>query len=97
MYLRQNARYIFNVNTNQIGEFLDAHNLKGVNEKTLRNAQNSPKDEFGVTHDNMMYNREEDKWYCRLDAPDRGAIVKHHEKHGIKCDWITEVKTTKWV
>lgn len=76
---------------------LDAHNLRAVDEETLRNAQNSPKDEFGVTHDNMMYNREEDKWYCLLDAPNREAIIKHHEKHGIKCDWITEVKTTKGV
>jgi len=75
-------------------KFLDTHNLKGVDEETLRKAQCSPKDEFGVTHDNMMYNRDEDRWYCLLDAPSREAVVKHHEKHGFKCDWITEVKTT---
>lgn len=75
-------------------KFLDTHNLKGVDEETLRKAQCSLKDEFGVTHDNMMYNRDEDRWYCLLDAPSREAVVKHHEKHGFKCDWITEVKTT---
>jgi hypothetical protein len=29
-----------------------------------------------------------------LDAPNKEAVVKHHEKHGFKCDWVTEVKTT---
>ena len=75
-------------------KFLDAHNLKGVEEETLRKAQSSPKDEFGVTHDNMMYNKEEDKWYCLLDAPDKEALLKHPYKLVLKCDWITEVKTT---
>jgi hypothetical protein len=23
-------------------------------------------------------------------------VVKHHQKFGLKCDWITEVKTTAW-
>ncbi len=26
--------------------------------------------------------------------PSKEAVAKHHEKHGFKCDWITEVKTT---
>ncbi|MFL6317665.1 MAG: hypothetical protein ACJ705_06445 [Nitrososphaeraceae archaeon] len=30
-----------------------------------------------------------------LDAPSKDAVVKHHEKHGFKPEWITEVKTTK--
>jgi hypothetical protein len=35
-------------------KFLDAHPLKGVDEETLRKAQKNPKDEFGITHDNML-------------------------------------------
>ena len=35
-------------------KFLDVHSLKGVDDETLRKAQNAPKDEFGVTHDNIM-------------------------------------------
>jgi len=42
----------------------------------------------------IYYNREEDRFFCLLDAPSKEAVVKHHEKHGFKCDWITEVKTT---
>lgn len=32
---------------------------------------------------------------CLLDAPGKDAIINHHEKHGFKCEWITEVKTTR--
>lgn len=39
-------------------KFLDVHSLKGLDEEALRKTQNSPKDEFGVTHDNILYNKE---------------------------------------
>ena len=76
-------------------KFLDSHHMKGVDENTLRNAQDSPEDEFGVTHENIMYNEKEDKLFCLLDAPSKEAVEKHHQKLGIQCEWITEVKTTK--
>jgi hypothetical protein len=76
-------------------KFLDVHSLKDADEKALRKTQDAPKDEFGVTHDKILYNKEEDRFYCLLDAPSKDAVVKHHEKHGFKPDWITEVKTTK--
>jgi hypothetical protein len=75
-------------------KFLDVHSLKGFEEETLRKLQQSPVDEFGITHLNIMYNKEEDKFFCLLDAPNREAVENHHHKHGVKCEWITEVKTT---
>lgn len=72
--------------------YLDAHNMKGFDENKLKQAKNSPMDEFGVTHNDILYNKEEDKLYCILDAPNKEAVEKHHEKFGIKCDWITEVR-----
>ena len=75
-------------------KFLDVHSLKGFEEETLRKLQQAPVDEFGITHDNILYNKEEDKFYCLLDAPDRESVEKHHHKAGVNCDWITEVKTT---
>jgi len=69
--------------------------MKGVDENALRNAQNSPKDEFDVVHENIMYNEKEDKLFCLLDAPSKEAVEQHHQKLGIQCDWIIEVKTTK--
>jgi hypothetical protein len=76
-------------------KFLDVHSLKDLDEETLRKLQQSPVDEFGVIHDNMMYNREVDKMYCILDALDKDAVIKHHEKYGFKCKWIMEIKTTR--
>ncbi len=75
-------------------KFLDCHRLKGVDEKTLKKLQDAPRDEYGVKHLNLFYNKAEDKLFCLLDAPDREAVEKHHGKAGITCDWITEVKTT---
>jgi hypothetical protein len=79
---------------NNMPKFLDVHTLKGFDEETLRKAQNSPVDEFGVKHHNMFYNEKEDRFFCLLDAPNKEAIEKHHDKHGLKCEWITEVKST---
>lgn len=75
-------------------KFLDAHKMGHIDEEMLKEAQNSPKDEFGVTHENILYNKEEDRLFCILDAPNKEAVSKHHQKFGISCEWITEVKTT---
>ena len=74
--------------------YLDVHELGNISEEELKQLQNSPTDEFGVTHKNMLYNKEENKHYCILEAPNKDAVVKHHQKFGLKCGWITEVKTT---
>ncbi len=74
--------------------YLDAHDLGNVTEEQLKQTQNSPKDEFGVIHKNILYNKEENKAFCILDAPNKEAVEKTHQKLGTKCNWITEVKTT---
>ena len=68
--------------------------MTGFNVEALKKAQNSPVDEFGVSHDNILYNEKENKLFCLLNAPDKDCIDKHHQKLGVKCDWITEVNTT---
>ena len=75
-------------------KFLDSHDLKGAKPETLRKLQNEPKDEFGVIHLNIIFSEDEDKCYCLLEAPDKEAIKKHHEKAGYKCDYILEVNST---
>jgi uncharacterized protein DUF4242 len=62
-------------------------------EEDLINAQNAPRDELGVKTVNILYNFEVGKIYCLLDAPNKESIKKHHDKLGVKCDWIIEVKT----
>jgi hypothetical protein len=73
---------------------LDAHRLQGLDEQTLRNLQNAPPDEFGIKALNLMYNQDEDKFYCLTDGPNKEAVQEHHNKHGFNCEWITEAKTT---
>ena len=69
--------------------------MKDFDEETLQKAHKLPLDEFGVKHINILYNAEETKIFCLLDAPNKEAIEKHHEKkYGIKCEWIMKVKTT---
>ena len=60
-------------------KFLDSHHMKGVDENTLRNAQDSPKDEFGVTHENIMYNEKKINYSVFLMHP-----VKKRLKNIIK-------------
>jgi hypothetical protein len=42
-----------------------------------------------------MYNKENGVCFCLLDAPDHEAVVKHHDKVNIQCEWIMEVSLAK--
>jgi hypothetical protein len=76
-------------------KFLDAHSIPDeLTDDALKELQNAPVDEFGVTHLNILYNKDENKGFFLLDAPDREAVEQHHAKGGMTCDWIVEVKTT---
>jgi hypothetical protein len=77
-----------------VTRFLDVHPTGGVNEEMLKKMQNELPDEFGVITEDIMYNIEDDKVFCLIEAPDKNAVEKHHAKYGIKCEWIVEVKTT---
>jgi hypothetical protein len=74
--------------------FIDEHPMGAFDEETLKQLQNSPRDEFGIAHKNILYNKDEDKIFCVLDAPNKEAVEKHHDKAGLKCDSIMEVKST---
>ena len=75
-------------------KFIDSHPLKGTSPETLKKLQNAPKDEFGVTHLNLIYSEDEDRCYCFLEAPTKEAVEKHHHKMGFNCDYILEVNST---
>jgi hypothetical protein len=66
-----------------------------LSSETLRKLQSAPKDEFGVTHHNILYNQGEDKVWCVLNAPSKDAGRKHHEHAGITCEWVEEVESTR--
>jgi hypothetical protein len=61
----------------------------------LQNLQHASKDQFGVTHHDILYNKEEDMVYCVLEAPSREAVVEHHKHAGIQCEWVHQVESTR--
>ena len=75
-------------------QFLDSHPMKNKKKEELEKLQKEPKDEFGVSHVNIIFSEDEDRMYCFLEAPNKEAIVKHHAKYGYKCDFIIEVNST---
>ena len=74
--------------------FLDVHKVP-FGEEHLKELCASPRDEFGVSHVNLLYNKDADVCFCLLDAPDKEAVEKHHAKANVKCEWITEVTLAK--
>jgi hypothetical protein len=77
--------------------------MKTNTKKTINNTdimstktdnEDLPVDEYGVKILNIMYNRAVGISFCVLEAPSKEAVEKHHEKYGVKCNWITEVQTT---
>lgn len=73
--------------------FLDSHKMGSMEEEAIRQAQKAPKDEDGIAHKNIFFNKEEDRCFCLLDAPSKDAVEKHHQKLGMKCDWIVQVQS----
>ena len=76
--------------------FLDVHKVP-FTEEHLKELCNAPVDEFGVSHVNLLYNKEANVCFCILDAPDVAAVENHHNKAGVKCEWITEVNLARAV
>lgn len=69
--------------------FLDVHKVP-FKQDHLKELVDLPTDEFGVRHVNLMC-----VCFCLLDAPDHEAVVKHHDKVNIQCEWIVEVDLAK--
>src|SRR5574337_1417304 len=69
--------------------------MKYLTPDKLEKLGNLPADSYGVTHLELFHNKKEDKLYCILEAPNEEAIWKHHEKAGLKCEFITEVQQIK--
>ena len=70
--------------------YLDAHKIP-FSEDNLKELCQSPRDEFGVEHINLFYNRETRVCFCLLSAPNKEMVEDHHTKVGIQCEWIMEV------
>jgi uncharacterized protein DUF4242 len=77
-----------------VPKFIDTHPMGKLTPAQLKQLQHAPKDEFGITHHDVLFNDKENRVYCVLDAPDRAAVERHHRHAGIECEWIHEVHST---
>jgi hypothetical protein len=75
-------------------KYLDSHQMGNATEEQIRQAQSAPIGQDGVRALNILYNKDENKLFCLTEAPNKEAVDRHHQELGMKCDWITEVKTT---
>ena len=78
-----------------MAKFIDTHPMSPFTEYQLRALQNSPEDEFGVTHHDILFSEEGNKIFCVLNAPDEESVRRHHEKAGLKCEWVQEINSTR--
>ena len=75
--------------------FLDVHKVP-FSEDQLKELSESPTDEFGVSVVNLFHNNNgTDVCFCLLEAPNKVAVEKHHDKAEIDCQRITEVTLAK--
>ncbi|MFB5600121.1 MAG: nickel-binding protein [Nitrososphaeraceae archaeon] len=73
-------------------KFIDSHQKTQVDVQILKDAIDAPIDEFGVKVERFFYNIEAGMIFCVLNAPNKQAVVKHHEKYNSKCETIYEIK-----
>jgi len=76
-------------------KYIDSHPMGSLTPEVLRHLQKAPKDEFGVTHHDILFNKKENKVFCVLDAPNEESIRKHHDRAGIHVEWVEEIESTR--
>ncbi len=76
-------------------KYIDTHDMGSLTPEMLKKLQNAPKDKFGVTHHDILFNKESNKVFCVLNAPNKEAVDRHHKQAGIKCEWIQEIESTR--
>ena len=75
--------------------FIDGHKLSSLTREQIEKIANSPVDEHGIRHIELLFNEKEDKLFCILEGPSKDAIEKHHDKVDLKCDFIVEAESVK--
>jgi len=75
-------------------KYIDQHKMGSITPEMLRKMQNEPRDEFGVLHHEIFFNKEDDKVWCVVDAPNKDAVKKHHSNAGVEVEWVHEIEST---
>lgn len=72
--------------------FVDVHKISEAVLGKFKDEVNADIDEFGVSSVELFYHRKSQTIYCLLDAPNEDAIVNHHARLGLKCEFVIEVE-----
>ena len=75
--------------------FIDGHKMSSLTREQIEKIANSPIDEHGVRHIELLFNEKEDKLFCILEGPSKEAIENHHNAANLKCDFIVEAEQVK--
>lgn len=75
--------------------FIDGHDLPASKEAKFKKIINNPANKHSVTHKEILFNKNENKFFCIIEAPDRESVEKYHEEVGIECDFIYEASLMK--
>ena len=59
--------------------FMDTHKVP-FTKQHLQELCASPRDEFGVAHVDLLFNKDANVCFCVIDAPNEEVVRKHHEK-----------------
>jgi two-component system sensor histidine kinase HydH len=68
--------------------FIDGHIIPPSMETKFKKISNNSANEHGVTHREILINKNENKCFCIIEAPSRESVEKYHEDAGIECDFI---------
>jgi len=75
--------------------FIDGHDVPETKELEFKKIINNPANKHGVVHKEILYNKNDNKFFCIIEAPDRESVEKYHEDAEIECDFIYEANSMK--
>lgn len=75
--------------------FIDGHDVPRTKETEFKKIINNPANKYGVIHKEILYNKNDNKFFCVIEAPDRESVEKYHEDAEIECDFIYEANLMK--
>jgi two-component system sensor histidine kinase HydH len=75
--------------------FIDGHDLGGSKEVKFKKIISNPTNKHGIIHKEILFNKNENKCFCIIEAPTRESIVKYHEDAEIECDFIYQADSMK--
>ncbi|MEO9308810.1 MAG: nickel-binding protein [Nitrososphaera sp.] len=72
--------------------FMDGHHMNKDYLEIIKNSINNDENWFGVSIFELYYNQKTCQLHCIMEAPNEDAVLNHHERLGIKCDFVHQLE-----